>query len=72
MHIQQITITFVTVCGESEGAHAIDHRGRGNLDGDVIRIWTRYANSSGISRGVLWSIRSIRTSCRGQKKEFPG
>jgi len=68
MHEQQITLAFVTICDKSGGADTVNHRGRGNLDGDVIRVWTGYACSGGIPRGVRGSIGSVRTSCRGHTK----
>ena len=66
--MQQITLAFVTICDKSGGADTVNHRGRGDLDGDVIRVWAGYACSGGIPRGVRGSVCSVRACCRGHRK----
>lgn len=67
--IHDITLALITIRGESGGAHAIEYRGRRNLDCNVIRIRAGYAYSGGIPGSVSRSVRPVRASYHEDKRK---
>jgi len=68
--MHDITLAFGTICGKSGSAYAVERRGRGNFDGNVICIWTGHAHGGGISGSVSGGVRPVRASYRKQQRKF--